>query len=1152
MSLISIIDRFTEILSPGLRKDGPLEIHDVPRSAEALVLAAIANTSGSVVWIGDGPQSLGMTHRDLITLTRDCPYSLVYLPSWDVAQRLRGKAGAKAAPTGPNNVDPELEGHRLKALLALTKPRQASSRGNPQPTIIMTCIQTLMQKTCPPAWLRDNTFTVSTGGEISLESTGKSLEKLGYRFETEVVEKGQAAIRGGILDVWPATETWPARIELLGEKIESIRAFDPSDQKSRGTITSLVIPPANEFVQGEQGLASVLDYLPADTVIAWSHIENIAEHAAYFEEAIAETGTADTAVTFDDLRSGISKSGMREIYLGSFASPDGSCMPQASFGVRRLDAAFGSARQAGPCESAVKPAHSKALRGAETSTTIVTDIKPVDGVVSIPREALQPDILEKARHKLLSDLAARRQKEHSVYIFFDTDASLDHFKKQFNDRLPEGIEMGTGVLSGGFTSELLKLAIVSECDLYGRRRMLDRRYEPHPNIPRPNRDIGTRISDLADIEPGELVVHADHGIGRYRGMFEIILAGQRQEVLTIEYAEGAKLHVPVSHAHLLSRYAGASKHEPQLHRLGGKRWQTERIAAEAAIQDLAASLLETQAQRSHLPGYSFPPDTPWQHEFEAAFPYRETPDQHTTILAVKGDMESSRPMDRLVCGDAGYGKTEVAMRAAFKTVMSGRQVALLVPTTVLAQQHFDTFRDRMSAYPVTIEMLSRFVTRGQHDETLKGLAKGSVDIVIGTHALLQDNVFFKDLGLVIVDEEQRFGVAHKEKLKHIRQLVDVLTLTATPIPRTLYMSLTGARDMSLIQTPPSERMAIETVVAPNTDKVVRDALLREINRDGQVFYLHNRIATIGHVEQRIAQLVPEARIAVAHGQMASSELSSIMERFVNGDFDVLLSTTIIESGMDIPRANTILIDRADRFGIADLYQLRGRVGRSNRRAYAYLLLPQHGVVDSDARKRISAVRQHSSLGSGFALALRDLEIRGSGNILGAAQSGHISAIGFGLYCQLLKRTVARQKGEVVPQIIDVEVLLDFLSLSHDPAAACSAIIPFDYIEDERLRVSIYRTMAETTTLAEVDAVRADMRDRFGPIPPPAERLLKLAMVRVLASERGIRRVEAREGKVMLLRGSDYLQEADRFPRLKASTPDAQLDEVIRIVRAARR
>jgi transcription-repair coupling factor (superfamily II helicase) len=481
--------------------------------------------------------------------------------------------------------------------------------------------------------------------------------------------------------------------------------------------------------------------------------------------------------------------------------------------------------------------------------------------------------------------------------------------------------------------------------------------------------------------------------------------------------------------------------------------------------------------------------------------------------------------------------------------MSGKQVAVLVPTTVLAQQHFQTFAERIAPFPVRIEMLSRFRTLGESAATVEGLRQGTVDIVIGTHALIQPSIAFKDLGLVIIDEEQRFGVLHKERFKHLRRLVDVLTLTATPIPRTLYLSLTGARDLSTIQTPPQERLPVETQVVPATDAVIREAILRELNREGQAFFLHNRVRTIERVRDRLQRLVPEARIDIGHGQMTAGTLSDVMRRFANGDFDVLLCTTIIESGLDIPNANTILIDRADRFGLSELYQLRGRVGRSKHKGYAYMLLPTQAHVDPTARKRIQAIKQYSGAGAGFRLAMRDLEIRGAGNLLGAEQSGHIAAVGFGLYCQLLRRTIAVKKGETPPPVIDVDVTLDFISLSpSDAGAHHCALIPSNYIEDERLRVGMYRRLAEAGFAKEVRALRKAFRDRFGPLPAECDRLLKLTELRILASEKGIRSIQVEDGKIMLKRRNDYLMQDGRFPRLKAAKPDARLDELLSHVR----
>ncbi len=967
-----------------------------------------------------------------------------------------------------------------------------------------------------------------------MEQLATQLVEAGYRFEPEVLQKGQASRRGGLLDLWPPTEPWPIRVEFFGNVVDSIRTFDPSDQRSIEKLEQIVLSPADEQVtslpceasakQGYQlpvtsedvaggnlkseisnlkSSSDLLSYLPQDTLFAWAEPDRIEQHAEMYRAAIPEGNPARDAARFEQLRLRIAK----------------------RFTGGQLVMGLDSSQSA--------PAHE-------------LDLKPCEGLPALDGRAQHPDVMDTARRQFVGELELRRSSGQAVHLFFNTEGARDRFVEMYGPRL----ETHISPLSEGFRSESVGLTVIAESDLYGFRKTLPGRYELHGKRAGPTRMAGPRIADWTDMQPGELVVHLDHGIGKYLGLYEIEFNGQQQEVLAIEYADKAKLYVPVSQTHLLSRYVGVGRRRPDLHALGGKRWMREKLAAEKAVQDLAAMLLETQARRDALDGHTFAKDTPWQHEFEAAFPFQETPDQHRAIVDTKSDMEGKRPMDRLICGDVGYGKTEVAMRAAFKAVMDGRQVVVLVPTTILAQQHYDTFTERMAAYPVTIEMLSRFRTRAEQQVVVRRVAEGAVDIVIGTHRLLQDDVKFEDLGLVIIDEEQRFGVAHKEHLKQLRQLVDVLTLTATPIPRTLYMSLMGARDMSTIQTPPQDRLPVETLVVQNTDEIVREAVLRELNRGGQVFYLHNRVMSIETVRTRLAGLVPEAKVEVGHGQMHEKELADVMHRFVRGEFDVLLCTTIIESGVDIPNVNTILIDRADRFGMADLYQLRGRVGRYKHKAYAYLLLPRHGQLFDNARKRISAIKRYSSLGAGFKLALRDLEIRGAGNLLGAEQSGHIVAVGFDLYCQLLKRTVSGLKGEPAAPIVDVEVKLDFIDLSMaDARAGQSAVIPPRYVEDENQRVSLYRKIAEAVTEAELDNLHEEIQDRFGPIPEPLDRLLKIARLRIVAASRGIQSIEVREAKFMMMKGNDYLTTAGKFPRLKTSAATARLEEMIQMVQS---
>lgn len=693
-------------------------------------------------------------------------------------------------------------------------------------------------------------------------------------------------------------------------------------------------------------------------------------------------------------------------------------------------------------------------------------------------------------------------------------------------------------LSCGF--ELPDLIVCTQADRVYTKRHHRVRRRPHANM-------GARLDDFDNLEPGEYVVHIDYGIGRYLGSSEILMDGKRTEVFTIEYADHAKLHIPAAHAHLLSRYVGVKGETVKLHRLDGARWTKDKIAAQRAVADLAAALLDTQAKRETVPGYAYAVPCEGLEAFEANFPYDETPDQEAAIAAIKEDLAKTRPMDRLICGDAGYGKTEVAMRAAYIAALNGKQVAVLAPTTVLAEQHFETFTIRFEGTPVRIEALSRFQSLGTREGTLQRLASGACDIVIGTHALLSDRVRFHDLGLIIIDEEQRFGVRHKEFLKHLRATADILTLSATPIPRTLYLSMTGARDLSLLRTPPRERVAVETVVARDNDLVIAQAIEREKNRGGQIFFLHNRVTTLPRVKARLETLCPNIKIIVAHGQMEPRLLARKMHAFEQGKADLLLSTTIIESGIDIPRANTILVDHADTFGLADLYQLRGRVGRATLPGRAIFLLPALGNIDAEARERLAALKRHGGLGAGFNLAVRDLEIRGAGDLLGARQSGHIAAVGFTLYCQLLKRAIAQLKGESLPEIAVVNLNLDFIDAS--PAsddAQSAAMIPYSYIEEDVQRLSFMKRLAEATQSKDVQKLKEELTDRYGPLPAATSRLLAIAQLRVLCTQAKLSRIDTRENKAFL---RDREQRIVAVLDLKGKTADAKLTEIRRAVKS---
>ncbi len=1041
-----------------------------------------------LIWITDGPRTLDRVHRDLQTLGGPHAAQLAYYPAWEALP------GHGAPPHA------DLLGDRFATLRALASATP--------PPIIATCVQALMQRTLPPDLLRRHLTTLAVGQDVQLDALLQQLEANGFSFAPEVTQKGQASSRGGILDLWPAISDWPVRVELFGNTIESLRAFDPADQKSRHRLDELALAPAREAT--ELLSATFLEHLPAGAVLVWHERESIAHHAALYDEVIREAGAGAVTLDFAGLQ------------VAAAAHP-------------RVDLVA--------AETA--PGEARAL-----------DIAPFEGAPDLGGGALPPDQVERERQRVVAALNEHARAGGAVRLHFSTRGARERFAETFGKLLePAGaFTLLDGGLSEGFLLPTERLLVLGEEDFYGHRKEARGRYDPHAKRRGPRGHAGNRIAVWTDLQPGDFVVHVDHGIGKYLGLYEIEFAGKQQEVLTIEYAEKAKLYLPVSQTHLLSRYAGAGKTRPELHALGGKRWSKEKEAAQKAVQDLAAQLLETQARRDALPGHAFGEDTPWQLEFEASFPYQETVDQERAIHDVKRDLAAPRPMDRLVCGDVGYGKTEVAMRAAFKAVMGGKQVALVVPTTILAQQHFDTFTARMAAYPVRLEMLTRFQDRRQQADIVRRANDGAVDIVIGTHRLLQGDLVFKDLGLVIVDEEQRFGVAHKEHFKRAHTMVDMLTLTATPIPRTLYLSLTGAKDLSTIETPPQERLPVETIVTDLSDETVREAILRELNREGQVFYLHNRVHSIRKVQAWLEQLVPEARIRVAHGRMAEDELADVMHAFVRGDFDVLLCTTIIESGLDIPNVNTILIERSDRFGLAALYQLRGRVGRYKRKAYAYFLLPRHGRLLDDARKRLGAIRRYSQLGAGFRLAMRDLEIRGAGNLLGAQQSGHIASVGFDLYCQLLKRTVAALKGEALPAVIDCELKLDFIDLSPmAPDDETAAVLPAGFVEDETLRIRLYREIASASSLDELDHVQRDIADRYGRLPAAVERLLMLARLRVAASLRGLKRVEVEEDKAMLSFGGDrYFMPGGRFPRLRAGSASAKLEELMKLVKASSR
>jgi len=1032
--------------------------------------------------------------------------------------------------TPPLDGDKSALGTRLKTIAALK-----AWLINPYPCVVVAAFPALA---CPiaggvepvrvngprstfPKSGEDAASPLSSDPTLSFAALCEKLATFGYERLPQVEKEGDCSVRGGIVDFWIPGDEFPVRAEFFGDELEGLRTFNPATQTSIGRIEGCEILPIREDgeeVRGQrsevkQRSTSIFDLLPKDSIIL------ALEHNNYSFSAVHLHLSPSPLV----------------IYTGDPAPAD---VPTYGF---------------------------------QTS--------PLPGFAELGAdEAHHPELFDAARQRLDQHLAAAERRGDLILRL---------------DGLSGGFELASTNHQLPTTNyQLPSLLVVTKSDrVFAKRKVRGQRSEV-------KQWSGQRLSDFDDLEPGEYVVHVDYGVGRYIGSSEIVVDGRRSEVFTIEYADGGKLHVPAAHAHLLSRYVGVKGETVHLHRLDGKRWEKDKKDAQKAVTDLAAALLETQAKREMVPGFAYDVACDGIEAFEAAFPYEETPDQVSAIAAVKKDLAVRKPMDRLICGDAGYGKTEVAMRAAFIAAMNGKQVAVLAPTTVLAEQHFETFTSRFDGTPIRIESCSRFQTSGTHAGTFQRLATGACDIVIGTHAILSSKVCFRDLGLIIIDEEQRFGVRHKEFLKRLRATADVLTLSATPIPRTLYLSMTGARDLSLLRSPPRERVAVDTRIVRDTDEAVRTAIETELARGGQVFFLHNRVGDIGRAEKRLRQLFesgsdavakppvwcgetphlrrggvlaspPERgfatasrrneevgicmsrnttihhssfvihhspRIVVAHGQMDSRTLAKKMRDFERGDYDILLSTTIVESGIDIPNANTILVDRADTFGMADLYQLRGRVGRSSRQGYAYFLLPPSGLVDSEARERLAALKRHGGLGSGFNLAVRDLELRGAGNLLGSQQSGHIAAVGFNLYCQLLQRTVALMKGEKVKAVVDVKLNLDF----------ANPRLPYEYIEEDVQRLSLMKRFAEAQDVRIVKALAAEMKDRFGPLPSEAQEFVRVSELRVVCARAGIEHLDVRDARAVFYKAGS--REVHKVIDLKGKTPDRKLTELLAEVR----
>ena len=1047
--------------------------------------------------------------------------------------------------------------------LRATRSPAASEAPTASTLVVVTTPGALLQPVPSLDEFVGREITLARGQRQPFQDLIAQLRAFDYDSEAVCEAPGQYAVRGGIIDVYPVTATQPYRLDFFGDELEDLRALDPVTQRSGDPVAQITLSasPRLQLDSAPNGLA---DYLNPLTRVVF--IEPAALEEA-FSLMVREPPAGVPAAP------GAPRSTLEPLLA--------RCA--AAIGVSDLDEASALFDGAG---------HEQTW---DTESLSHHRRYPDDALVA--HERLQVE--EEARHGFLQQVAQWQQEGYVVAFAVAKAGEEAHIRellranparKKLQPRFlrstaNEGFRLT--FRDGAFERDVLAAAaepapahqraptpapigvvFVTETEILGRQR------QRRPTLHR--RAVATpsqidQLLDFSELVEGDFVVHLQHGIALYRGLAKLETAAGVREVISLEFDDKVTLHVPLPEAHLVSRYVGLAKTRPQLGRIGTGRWGKTRAAAERATLDLAAQLLEVQARRAAQPGLASAPDTAWQREFESAFPFAEPPDQLRAITDTKGDMEQSRPMDRLICGDVGFGKTEVAIRAAFKAVMDGRQVAVLVPTTVLAQQHLNTFRERMAGYPVAIGMLSRFRSRAEQRQILTATAKGAVDILIGTHRLIQRDVAFKDLGLVVIDEEQRFGVKHKEVFKQWRAEVDVLSMSATPIPRTLYLALTGARDLSVIETPPADRHPIQTIVKTYDEQLVIDAIRHEIRRGGQVFYLHNRVLTIERVAQRLRELLPELSIAVGHGQMDEDGLERIMTDFVAGRHQVLVCTTIIESGLDIPNCNTILIEGADRFGLSQLYQLRGRVGRFKHQAYAYLLLHRHTRLLEIARQRLNALRHHNQLGAGFRIAMRDLELRGAGNLLGPEQSGHIAGVGFELYCQLLRQSIARLKGDRSAATIRASLRLDFVFVGEGAPATdrrsyedgytvlrdaelaageCSKIqarIPFEYIGETRLRIDFYRRLALAENLAHLRALEAELRDRFGKFGNEIRALLLITEIRIRAEQKRVLTVETEGNRLKCLRSlgqrDGFVMPGKRFPRLTASRPLLRLREI---------
>jgi transcription-repair coupling factor (superfamily II helicase) len=1009
--------------------------------------------------------------------------------------------------------------------------------GREENIVVVAPVKALFTRLTPPAVFRSASQTLTPGQILDLTDLIAALAARGYERAEMVERRGQFSVRGGIIDVYPPAVEQPYRIEFFGDEIDSIRTFDPFSQRSLENSASLRLGPASELVltpevrlQGIKALSEALErrlkrlrdinkkndlrrgvegvleklgdnfvapgqaqYLPYFYPGAGTFFDYLADDAFVFFDEVGQIREAARAAEML----------MRETFIGSLEA--GRVLPEQMDLYATFDGLSAAAQQRQTIYSTLLLRQIPQTAPERIVNFVSRPLYAVPGKFTVLQEEINGLLRKDYRVIIATGTAERAVKLTELLagagmkVYCDPDlAALPS---------PGQAAVTVGSFEAGFDFPSLRLALITDAEVIARPKRRPRRAAR----------AGRKELSLSELRSGDYVVHVNHGIGRFLGVKTLTIDGVGKDYVFIQYAGADRLYIPVDQIGQVQKYVGAEGQEPKISKLGGSEWMKAKSAVTAAVEEMAEELLNLYAVRQSQPGFRFSGDTVWQKEFEAKFPYEETADQLQAVGEIKADMEQERPMDRLLCGDVGYGKTEVAVRAAFKAVMDSKQVAVLVPTTILAQQHYNTFRERFADYPVTIAMLSRFCSQREQKRTLRSLSGGAVDIVIGTHRLIQEDVRFKELGLVIVDEEQRFGVAHKERLKRLRQNVDVLTLTATPIPRTMQMSLVGLRDMSVINEPPEDRYPVQTYVMEYDEALVRDAILRETDRGGQVYFVHNAVQTIDKVARHIQKLVPEARIAVGHGQMKEEELEKVMLEFIEGEVDILVCTTIVETGLDIPNVNTLIVDNADHFGLSQLYQLRGRVGRTNRLAAAYFLYRRDKVLTEVAEKRLQTIKEFTEFGSGYKIALRDLEIRGAGNLLGPEQHGHLLAVGFELYCQMLEEAIRKAKGIPVEKTVEPVIELPL-----------AALLPDTYVSDGKQKIGLYKKIAATRSEADVDDILDEMQDRFGDLPPETLNLLTVARLRTLARTAGIASVIWQRDRVILKFAPDAMIDGEKL------------------------